>query len=314
MKLWIDTDAGVDDATAILIALAAPDVEIVGISCVGGNAYLENVIRNVNRTMQVFGKKGIPVYAGCKRALVHPPMVIPEIHGVDGLGDIKDSDFGIDTSTTSNYVQGIHASTALLNYLKSQNNEDDIVVMALGPLTNLAIALRMDEETFVKDIKHLVIMGGAEDGVGNTSPYAEFNFRCDPEAAKIIFDTFPQSKATMSSWTLTQKFSFKTEEDLAKFQGKTDTLIGRFIHETWKCIIDFTKGDMLMADPIASFICCYGEKAVKVAERLRIDIVLEGEKVGMSLATPDEENGCIVVKEIDFDLYKEKFMELMCHH
>lgn len=98
MKLWIDTDSGVDDATAILFALNAPNVEIAGISCVGGNVQLDNVIKNVNRTLLVFGKKPvqeIPIFAGCSRALVNPPMVIPEIHGNDGLGDIKNSDFQI---------------------------------------------------------------------------------------------------------------------------------------------------------------------------------------------------------------------------
>lgn len=324
MKLWIDTDAGVDDATAILIALNAPDVEIVGISCVGGNAHLQNVINNVNRTLLVYGKKpgdDIPVYSGCDCALVHPPMVIPEIHGHDGLGDIKNSDFQINEDEFK-CEKSKHAVSALIECVskckqsEDPEKDDRIVLLTLGPLTNIAIALRLAKEQMINGIKKIVVMGGAEDGIGNTSPYAEFNFRCDPEAAQIVFSTFPQERIFLASWTLTQAFSFNTPEDLEIYQSnKTNTKIGEFIQKTWQSVIDFTHGNMLMADPLASFITCYPQYVTEV-EKLRINVVLSGEKVGMSEAFKDEKNegATTVVKKIDFDKYKEIFIELMKHH
>ena len=324
MKLWIDTDAGVDDATAILLALNAPDTEIVGISCVGGNAHLQNVIKNVNRTLLVFGKKpgsDISVYSGCQCALVHPPMVIPEIHGHDGLGDIKNSDFQINENDFK-CNENRHAVNALIEYvsncqfLENPKIDDRIVLLTLGPLTNIAIALRLAQEKMLNGIKKIVVMGGAEDGIGNTSPYAEFNFRCDPEAAQIVFSTFPQERIVLASWTLTQAFSFHTQEDLELYQSnKTKTKIGEFIKQTWQPIINFTHGNMLMADPLASFITCYPQYVIE-SEKLRINIVLSGEKVGMSEAIKDEkgEGATTVVKKIDFDKYKEIFIKLMEHH
>lgn len=324
MKLWIDTDAGVDDSTAILLALNAPDVEIVGISCVGGNAHLDNVIKNVNRTLLVFGKKpghDIPIYAGCKCALVHPPMVIPEIHGQDGLGDIKNEDFQINENDFK-CDDSKHATQALIDcaskchYSEGSEDDDGLVLLTLGPLTNIAIALRLAPEKMINGIKKIIVMGGAEDGIGNTSPYAEFNFRCDPEAAQIVFSTFPQERIFLASWTLTQAFSFKTQEDLKLYQSNhTNTKIGEFIKQTWQSIVDFTHGDMLMADPLASFIACYPQYVLEV-EKLRINIVLSGEKVGMSEVFNDEKNegATTIVKKIDFDKYKEVFLNLMKHH
>lgn len=308
MKLWIDTDAGVDDSTAILIALSAPDVEIVGISCVGGNAHLENVIRNVNRTLNVWGSGGkIPIYAGCDCALIQPLMVIPEIHGKDGLGDIDDKDFGIEGMPI--HTEKEHAVNALI--AAAEKYKDELTLMTLGPLTTVAIAFRMNRAAMC-GIKEVIVMGGAEDGVGNTNPYAEFNIRCDPEAAEIVFKTFPQNRTIMASWTLTQKYNV-TGENFEVIGNKGDTTMGRWVRDTWKAITTFTGGNMLMADPLASFICCHREKAVVEAQRLKIDIVLHGEKIGMTEATPDE-NGVLVVTAIDFEFYKQTLLTMMNNH
>ena len=305
MKLWIDTDAGVDDSTAILMCLDAKNVEIVGISCVGGNANLDNVVRNVNRTLKVYQNETIPIYAGCRRALIQPPMVIPEIHGKDGLGDIDDHFFGIDTPHRLEKEHGVDA------LIRAADTVEDLSVLCLGPLTNLACAFRMSPEKMLK-IKHLYIMGGAEDGEGNTSPYAEFNWRCDPEAAEIVLSTFPQPQTTIISWTLTRTHEIgpgKTGE----LAGQEGTVLEKFVNYTWKAILDFTGDKLLMADPLAAFVACYHDQnAIVKAEKLKLSIVLHGEKVGLSEAVPAED-GCIVVKEVDFELYKKVWIQMMKH-
>lgn len=303
MKIWIDTDAGVDDATAILICLNCPDVEIIGISCVDGNASLQNVIRNVNRTLKVWGKTDIPIYAGCSKALIQPSMEIPEIHGKDGLGDIDDKSYGIDTPIM---LEKEHAVNALID---ACNKYEDLNVLCLAPLTNIACALRMNQEAFLK-IKHLYIMGGAEDGVGNTSPYAEFNWRADPEAAHIVLESFPQVRTTIISWTLTVTCSWQPKTfDVCYLEG---TEIRRFVKETWNATLTFCKGIFYPADPLAAFVACYGDKAVTKSERLRLSIVLHGEKIGMSPAVPDE-NGCLVIKGCDREFFLDVLRKLQDH-
>lgn len=303
MKLWIDTDAGVDDATAILICLDHPDVEIVGISCLGGNASLPNVLQNVTKTLRLWGKTDIPIYSGCPGALIQPSMHVPDIHGKDGLGDIDAKSYGIDGPLN---IEKEHAVNALIN---ACNTIPDLHVLCLGPLTNIACAIRMCPESILK-IKHLIIMGGAEDGNGNTSPYAEFNWRCDPEAAEIVLQTYPQNKTTIASWTLTNAMSIPPgKTDVCNLEG---TLIRRFIKETWAVVLKFTDGIFYPADPLAAFVAVYPEKGIKKIERLRLSMVLHGEKIGMSLAEPDPD-GCIVVKEVDLDLFIEVLRHLQDH-
>ena len=307
MKLWIDTDAGVDDSTAILLALNAPNVEIVGISCVGGNAHLENVINNVNRTLHVYGVGGqIPIYGGCRRALVHPNMVIPEIHGHDGLGDINNADFGLEGKPER--LDPDHAVNALI--AAAEKYGSDLVLLTLGPLTNIAIAFRMNEAAMMR-IGRIIVMGGAEDGRGNTSPFAEFNIRCDPEAAEILFQTYPQSQTMLASWTLTQKYNF-TGADKEAIAGRGDTVLARWVRDTWKAVLDFTKGDLLMADPLAAYVCCY-DGAITEERKMRLSVVLSGEKIGMTEAK-DDDSGVRVVTAIDANGFKKAMSDLMSHH
>ena len=307
MKLFIDTDAGVDDSTAILLALNAPNVEIVGISCVGGNAHLENVINNVNRTLHVYGVGGqIPIYGGCRRAILEPNMVIPEIHGHDGLGDIKNSDFGLDGKPDR--LDPEHGVNAMIAAAEKYGPE--LVLLTLGPLTNVALAFRMNEAAMMR-IGRIVVMGGAEDGCGNTSPYAEFNIRCDPDAAQIVFQTYPQAQMWMASWTLTKKYNF-TGAEKDELANRGDTVLGRWVRDTWKAVLDFTKGDLLMADPLAAFVCCY-EGAVTEEKKMRINVVRTGEKIGMTEAVEDDQ-GVRVATAIDVGGYKKAMQDMMNHH
>lgn len=301
MRIWIDTDAGVDDATAILICLACKDVEIVGISCVGGNASLKNVIHNVNRSCNVYGNKDVPIYAGASHAILEEPMVIPEIHGKDGCGDIDDKKFGINVPDR---VGEKHAVNALCEALTKY---DDIHVLCLAPLTNIALAARMNPTAFMR-IKQLVIMGCAEDGKGNTNPYAEYNIRADPHAAQIIFSTFPQDKTVVASWTLTLKYKLPTGKH-EQITELSDTKLQRFIHDIWQVLIKYEKDGMTLPDPLAAFCICY-PKHIKKVDRLRINIVLDGEKIGMSEVKADP-NGCHVVKEIDQDAFIKVIKDMM---
>lgn len=115
---------------------------------------------------------------------------------------------------------------------------------------------------------------------------------------------------------MTKAFQFDSIEDLELFQGnKVNTTLGEFIKKTWQPVIDYSDGQMQMADPLASFIACYPESVIK-SDKLRVNIVLSGEKVGMCEVSKDEKNegATDIITKIDFDMYKDIFLKLIKHH
>ena len=301
-NLWIDTDCGVDDSMAILIALNCPNVNVIGISCVGGNVSLENVERNVMRTLTVYGKTNIPVYRGCEGGMLAEPNHIPEIHGKYGLGEVDFDSYGVEMNMK---VEKENAVFALIDTLMKK---DDVELLTLGPLTNIAHAIHI-EPKIIQRIKSVVIMGGAEDLNGNTTKYAEFNFKSDPESAAIVFKYIPANKITMVSWTLTCKYIIK-DDLLKELFCSNGTVMERWLNDTWKPAIRFNVDKALTADPLAALVACYGDKAIKAVVRAKIDIVLSGEKVAASVPTPDED-GVHIIDAIDFDFYIKVLRDLL---
>ena len=304
MKLWIDTDCGVDDSTALLICLSSPNVEIIGISCIGGNVSCDQVTLNVRRTLKAYGKENIPVYKGCERGLIADSMHIPEIHGKDGLGDIDLDAFGVRDVVP---IQKENAIFKLIDVLKENN---DIEILTLGPLTNLAIALQICPE-IEKNIKRLTIMGGAEDLKGNTTKFAEFNIYCDPEAAAIVFREVQPSKIYLATWTLTVHH-IVTGDDFTSIFLQKDTYMQRWIGATWHLPIEHDSGNALMADPLAAFVCVSPEY-IKEDKRATIEVPLSGEQRGATVSK-DDPNGAHIVQKIDLSKFFENINKLLQHH
>ncbi|KAM9848719.1 inosine-uridine preferring nucleoside hydrolase isoform 2-T2 [Aulostomus maculatus] len=179
----IDTDCGIDDAQAILMALAAPDVHVLGVTCVFGNTAVQNVCQNVLMVLDVCERQGIPVFRGSEGPLVGASNPSNDHFGTDGLGDVlEDRD-----PQWEEKVQREHAVTAMIRLVSE--NQKQVSLVALGPLTNLALAVRLDP-SFPQKLKDLYIMGGNMEGKGNITPCAEFNFVMDPESAYIVLEEF----------------------------------------------------------------------------------------------------------------------------
>jgi inosine-uridine nucleoside N-ribohydrolase len=177
-RLIIDTDPGVDDAVAILMALASPDVEIVGLTTVGGNVSLARSTRNALALLQAAGRGDIPVARGAARPLRGRYTYAPQFHGPGGLSS------RLPEPTTGPVAEG--AVQFLYDQLTRQPGE--AVLVALGPLTNLARLLR-ERQTALEQAKNIVVMGGAVNTPGNVTPRAEFNFYSDPVAAEIVLSS-----------------------------------------------------------------------------------------------------------------------------
>lgn len=184
-KVIIDTDPGTDDALALFMALEAHRrgcVQVLAITTVHGNTSIENANNNVLRILRLTDSLDIPVYSGASRPLVHLYIRDEEpFHGQDGFGD---ADLPPQPPAAS-LLQPQHAVTALLDLASRHSGE--VVLMGLGPLTNLALAMRLDP-AFTSHLAGLYIMGGNSSGVGNITPFAEFNFYCDTDAAFIVLE------------------------------------------------------------------------------------------------------------------------------
>ena len=177
-RIIIDTDPGIDDAVAILLALAAPEeLEVLGIVAVAGNLPLAATERNARRVCELAGRIDTPVYAGCARPLLRPLATAGHIHGETGHDRLL-------LPEPTMPLQTQHGVDFLVETLRAAE-AGTITVCALGPLTNIAMALVKAPEIAGK-IGQLVVMGGACFELGNVTPAAEFNIHIDPEAAAIV--------------------------------------------------------------------------------------------------------------------------------
>lgn len=214
-KIMIDCDPGQDDAIAILLAFAASDiVDVVAVTTVGGNHHLDKITKNAQLILQTL-KSNVPLYAGCHHPMTQPLPIQPDAHGesgMDGLSSIPEIVYPLSNQ---------HAVEAYRQYLE---NHDSMTIVALGPLTNIAMLLQLYPEV-KSSIKEIVMMGGGIDR-GNVTPYAEFNIYADPEAAKIVFDS--GIDITMCGLDVTEK-AYLTKSDIERL--KNDRPISMFAYE-----------------------------------------------------------------------------------
>ena len=246
MKLIIDTDAGVDDAQAIMLALTHPGVDALAITTLTGNVHIRQVNPNVLTILEIMGRD-VPVYAGIDRPLISQWEDAAEFHGGDGLGNFHDR------PALSRAIEDEHAVLALLRL--SREHEGELTLIALGPLTNIAAAVRLDP-AFPARIKQFVFMGGTIAAQGNTPIVtAEYNIWTDPEAAAITLDAF--ADATMLSWETTLAHGFPWDQFNALCA--IDTVNGRFFRAISKETAErlqktYGRPAYLLPDPLAMAI------------------------------------------------------------
>jgi purine nucleosidase len=180
-RIIIDTDPGIDDAVAILLALAAPEEsEILGIVAVAGNLPLAQTERNARRVCELAGRRDVPVYAGCERPILRPLATAERIHSETYRDRLL-------LPEPTMLLQAQHGVDFLIETLRGAE-AGTITLCALGPLTNIAMAL-VKAPDVAGSIRELVVMGGACFELGNVTPAAEFNIHVDPHAAAIVLDS-----------------------------------------------------------------------------------------------------------------------------
>jgi purine nucleosidase len=213
-RIILDCDPGHDDAVAITLAAGSPAIELDAITTVAGNQTLEKTTRNACIMCTLLGLSETPVVAGCARPLVRALRTAPEIHGPSGLDGPEPVEPTVSPSPG-------HAVDWIVDSLMA--NPGEITLVATGPLTNVAMALRR-EPGIVETVREVVIMGGAYSR-GNVTPAAEFNVYVDPEAARAVFEA--PWRLTMMGLDLTHQATFGSFEE--QRLERTGTTLSRFL-------------------------------------------------------------------------------------
>jgi purine nucleosidase len=177
IPIILDVDTGIDDSLALLYAAGSDDAEIVAVTCVGGNVDARQVAENTLAVLELAGRGDVEVALGREQPLVRDLETAPETHGPRGLGYAE-------LPPPARPLSPRHATDLIIDEARRQPGE--IIVVTLGPLTNLAVAL-LREPDLPRLLKGYVLMGGAYRSPGNTAPTTEWNIHVDPDAAKVVF-------------------------------------------------------------------------------------------------------------------------------
>ena len=271
-KVIIDCDPGIDDALAIILALKSKEIEVIGITTVSGNVESLQGAKNALKVLKLLGRLDIPVYLGESKPVKRELVTAQDTHGEDGLGETFLEE------VSSEYIRE-NGVDFILNTLK---NDENVSIIALGPLTNLCRAIEKDSETFHR-VKEIVSMGGAYKSHGNCSPVAEFNYWVDPHGAREFLKKF-NGEFTMVGLDVTREIVLtpNLREMIHQFKDE----IGDFIYDITRFYVDFhweqerTLG-CVINDPLAVeyFInreICEGFKAY-------VDIACEDISMGQSV-------------------------------
>ena len=214
-RIILDTDPGIDDALALFLALASPEVTLEAVTTVQGNVSVEQTTYNALTLLTLAGRTDIPVAHGSAEPLVRKRVDAAHVHGDNGLGNIT-----LPEPTIAPIEQ--HAIDLIID--KIMRNPGEITLVAIGPLTNIALAVRR-EPRIAQHVREVVIMGGAVRVPGNDSPSAEFNILADPHAAHIVFHTGWSIRLVSLDVTTRTLMQRQQIEALAAQDGKVLTII-----------------------------------------------------------------------------------------
>lgn len=299
-RLWIDTDTASDDAVAIVMALKHPTTEVVGMSVVIGNVPVEMGVQNALYTAELCGSV-VPVHAGAELPLVRPFATAQHVHGADGMGDIG-------LPLTGRAAASTDGVRALIEAFRAEPGELELV--ALGPLTNLALAIRIEPQ-FARWVKRCVIMGGTGVLPGNITPLAEFNWWVDPEAVHIVLESGMQVE--MVGWDVSVADAVIEDSLAAELRGLGP--LGEFSIDIQRVLRKFCEESSKLKgfdwpDPIAMAVALEPDIVTSEAHR-RVEVSLglgheRGQTIVDHLDNTKREPNCRVVYRVD----RQRFIDL----
>lgn len=253
-NIIIDTDTASDDAVAIIMALRDPSVNVIGITCVAGNLFVDQCVRNALIAIDYAGTYAPPVYRGMEKPLIREKMVTAHAtHGKDGLGDVGYPD----PKGKPEKEHGIDALARMVDEYEG----NDLEIVTLGPLTNVALAILKNPEAF-KKVRMITMMGSAGLGPGNCTPVAEFNIWADAEASQIVMQS--GVPFTVVGWDACLGKAILTVEEIDELLNDNPSDLVKFCIDCNRCLRDLNVkrfGSALIdfADPVAMAVAIHPE-------------------------------------------------------
>lgn len=262
----LDTDPGIDDALAMLLAVASPEIALRGVSVTGGNCPLEAGWHNARAVLALAQRHDIPVLAGVAHPLLRPPFTAAETHGASGLG------YAVLPDSPAPHAHE-HGVDFIIREIMAQPGQ--VTLVPVAPLTNIAMAIRKAPD-IVHAVRQVIIMGGAVRADGNTTSLAEFNFFVDPHAAHIVLTS--GMPITLVPWDITV--------DVMLYQHHIDRLlavdspVSRFIAAATRFYLEFHQASFGVAgcainDPVALALAFMPELATTQAVRVDVEYTSE---------------------------------------
>lgn len=292
-SLLIDTDPGIDDALALLYAWGSPEAVVEAITAVAGNVTVDRGTTNVFRLLALRRPAGAPrVAVGAAGPLARPLETAARYHGADGLGDLDDWP-PVDARPAAEPAAALIAAMA-------RRLGRGLTLVALGPLTNVALALAADGPG-VAQVGRVVAMGGAVDVPGNTTPDAEFNIHVDPEAAARVFGGLPLDLVPLDATRQATLARSELEKALASRPGPLATRILAFTRRAFR----LDGGAMYLHDPLAVAVALDPTLVEWEAARLEIG----GD--GATRRAPGASN-CRIARRVDRGRFVATFLERLC--
>ena len=299
-RIIIDTDPGVDDALTFLLALASPEIQLEALTITQGNVTVEKGTRNALAVLELLKTSHIPVAQGTSLPMVGPLLASDLVHGGSGLGEAN-----LPEPKAKPVPQ--HAIDYLIERFLAEPGE--ISLFAIGPLTNIALAIRK-EPRFAKAVKEMVIMGGAIREGGNVTPQAEFNIYCDPHAAHVVFHS--GIPITLIPLDVTHKCMLYIEQ--VRRLGEQESPITRFIADATATYIKFTKTKTgvegcALHDPLTLVTLIAPELLSYEKHYVDVDIS-SGPSLGCTFADFYHSTGSPQNMKVALDVRGEEFVEL----
>lgn len=307
IPLVIDTDTAADDCFALLIALLDPRADLRAITIVAGNVGFEQQVDNAFLTLEKAGRLGeVPVHLGARSPLVSPWVSATDVHGDDGVG-------GQLRSSTDEPARE-HAVDALVRLAREYAGT--LRVVAIGPLTNIALAIRMDPG-FAANVAEIVVMGGSINGRGNITPAAEYNIYVDPEAADIVVNAgFARLRfITWDPLTITQTvFGLERIAEIDALQTERSRFFVQANRATFD--FDFTAGLGGSTHPDSLSVAVAIDPSLVLDERAyRVGIELRGEHTRGATVfdwrTTDAEASATAIHAVDGEAFYRLVMRIL---
>lgn len=297
-KIIFDVDTGIDDAMAIAYAVNSPELEILGLTTSYGNVEVETATRNTLAVLEKLGKR-IPVYAGAARPLERKTRegFAKYVHGEDGLGNVLDFE-------PVNSEESESAVDFIINQVKRLPHE--VTIIAVGPLTNLALAIQKAPE-IAELVGDVVIMGGAVFVPGNATPHAEANIFADPEAAEIVLSSgLPITLVGLDVTMQTLLPRNKVEEWRGSEAGDFFANMVGFYHDFYESFSPGIGGCGLH-DPLAVGVAI--DSSFVKTKYIGVSVITKGEEDGRTLPNSEEEPKIQVCTEVDATRFLEHFLK-----